>query len=202
MRKKSHEKKRFINTGRINQKMKTRERLLNAAHDMAVMGKEINIEVVAKQANMSKATAYRYFSSKEVLQREAALHFKSQEKKDLFANLAANDLEGRLERLLQYHFQLLTDNEREFRLFLSAVMQDSVQAKEHYSRAGRRILLIEEALLPLRPKVPKEEFSKMVSAISVILGIESITILKDLCQVEKEEILEIWKWMIGKLLKK
>lgn len=200
MRKKSHEEENFINSGRIAQKMKTREKLLLAAHNMIVNGETINIELVAKQANVSKATAYRYFSSKEVLRKEASLHFKSQVKDDLFSDLAEDDLEGRLNRLVQYHFQLLMENETEFRLFLSAVLQESVQTKGNYSRAGRRILLIEEALVSLKAELSSAEFAQRVSAISVVLGIESITILKDLCHLEQENVLETWKWMVHKIV--
>ncbi|MCG8329639.1 MAG: TetR/AcrR family transcriptional regulator [Chitinophagales bacterium] len=200
MRKKSHEKRRNIDSGRIAQKMKTREKLLSAANALMINGKEISVEQVAIEAGVSKATAYRYFSSKEILQKEASLHSISENKEDLFSTFDEADVEGRLERLIQYHHDLLTKNEIEFRLFLSAVMQDSVQNNANYSRAGRRILLIEEALISLKKKTSKERFSKVVSSISVILGIESISVLKDLCGMNNDNILETWKWMIDKII--
>lgn len=200
MRKKSHEKKKFLDSGRIQQKMKTREKLLVAANSILIEGKEVSVEQAAKRASVSKATAYRYFSSKEVLQKEAALHTKSEVKEHLFSELAASDLNGRIEKLIDYHYNILTNNEVEFRLFLSAVMKESVQNQANYSRAGRRVLLIEEALKPLKKTSNKDKFDKMVSAISLILGIESITILKDLCHLGNEEILAHWKWMINKLI--
>lgn len=200
MRKKSHEKRRNIDSGRIAQKMKTREKLLFAANALMINGKEISVEQVAIEAGVSKATAYRYFSSKEILQKEASLHSISENKEDLFSTFDEDDIEGRLEILIQYHHDLLTKNEIEFRLFLSAVMQDSVQNNANYSRAGRRILLIEEALISLKKKTSKERFSKVVSSISVILGIESISVLKDLCGMNNDNILETWKWMIDKII--
>jgi len=200
MRKKSHKEGEFLNSGRIKQKMKTREKLLVVAHRWLVEGNPIDIEQIAKEAQVSKATAYRYFSSKDVLQREASLHSKSEEKENLFSGLSEDDLDRRVERLISYHFDILTKNEVEFRLFLSAVMKESVQNKETYTRAGRRVILIEEALKPLRKSVSTEEFDKMVSAISTILGIESITVLKDLCSLNIEEVLETWKWMIKKII--
>ena len=200
MRKKSHEERKNIDSGRIAQKMKTREKLLFAANALMINGKEISVEQVAMEAGVSKATAYRYFSSKEILQKEASLHSISENKEDLFSIFDEEDIEGRLERLIQYHYDILTKNEIEFRLFLSAVMQDSVQNNGNYSRAGRRILLIEEALISLKKKMPKEGFSKIVSSISVILGIESISVLKDLCGLNNDNILETWKWMIDKIV--
>ena len=200
MRKKSHKEKKVINSGRIAQKMKTREKLLIAANSMMIEGEEINVEQVAKRAGISKATAYRYFSNKDILQKEASLHTKSEVKENLFVGLKEDDLTGRLNKLIQYHYDILTNNEVEFRLFLSAVLQNSIQNKENYSRAGRRVLLIEEALFSLKKTMPKEQFDKIVSAISIILGIESITVLKDLCHLENKNILEIWKWMIDKIV--
>lgn len=201
MRKKSHEANLFLDTGRIRQKMKTREKLLDAANAMLVEGSTISIEQVAKRAEVSKATAYRYFSSKDVLQKEASLHSQSERKEELFADIRADDLPGRIDKLIDYHYELLTNNEAEFRLFLSAVLKESVQDSENNTRAGRRIMLTEEALRPLQPTTPKPEFDKMVSAISVVLGIESLTVLKDLCQLENAEILETWKWMINKIIR-
>lgn len=200
MRKKSHDGKLFLDAGRIKQKMKTREKLLDAANAMLVEGSAISIEQVAKRAEVSKATAYRYFSSKDVLQKEASLHTQSERKEELFADIGADDLPGRIDKLIDYHYELFTNNEAEFRLFLSAVIKESVQHSDNNTRAGRRIILTEEALKPLQQTTPKPEFDKMVSAISVVLGIESLTVLKDLCQLENAEILETWKWMINKLI--
>lgn len=200
MRKKSHKEKKFLDSGRIKQKMKTREKLLDAANRILVEGGTLTIEQVAKRAEVSKATAYRYFSSKEVLQKEASLHTKSEKKEHLFSGYPDEDLKGRVEKLIEYHYNVLTENEVEFRLFLSAVIKESVQNKENYSRAGRRIMLIEEALKPLRKTTSEEQFERVLTAISVVLGIESLTILKDLCHLGNEEILETWKWMINKII--
>ncbi|MFK7936400.1 MAG: TetR/AcrR family transcriptional regulator [Saprospiraceae bacterium] len=201
MRKKSHHENKFLHSGRIAQKMKTREQLLAAANKMLIEGADLHIEQVAKRAEVSKATAYRYFSSKEILQKEALLHTKSESKEDLFADLPIDNLEQRVSRLLEYHFDILTNNEAEFRLYLSAALQESVQNKVNYSRAGRRVILIEEALQPLKKTLSKVEFNKTVSAVSMILGIESITILKDLCHLKKEEVFEMWRWSIGKFVR-
>lgn len=200
MRKKSHKIERNIESGRIAQKMKTRKMLLVAANKMMIQGEETSVERVAQAAGVSKATAYRYFSNKEILQREASLDHKSESKEDLFSSYSAEDLTGRIDKLIQYHFDVLTNNESEFRLYLSAVMQESVQHKLSYSRGGRRVLLTEEALISLKNAMLKDEFDKLVSAISIVLGIESITVLKDLCGYENDKILETWRWMINNII--
>lgn len=200
MRKKSHKKEDYLESGRIGQKRKTRELLLVTAKKMLVKGENISVEQVALVAGISKATAYRYFSNKDILLKEASLQRGLMDKDDLFGDIDVCNLNARIEKLIDYHFEVLTTNEDVFRLYLGAIMQNSVRDKKNYSRGGKRILLIAEALLPLKKEISKETFDKMVNAISLLMGIESISILKDICGLENGSIQEMWKWMIQKII--
>ncbi len=200
MRKKSHKEEDYLESGRIGQKRKTRELLLATAKKMLVKGKNISVEQVALVAGISKATAYRYFSNKDILLKEASLQRGLMDKDDLFGDIDVCNLNARVEKLIDYHFEVLTTNEDVFRLYLGAIMQNSVRDKKNYSRGGKRILLIAEALLPLKKEISKETFDKMVNAISLLMGIESISILKDICGLENGSIQEMWKWMIQKII--
>ena len=200
MRKKSHKKEDYLESGRIGQKRKTRELLLATAKKMLVKGENISVEQVALVAGISKATAYRYFSNKDILLKEASLQRDLMDKDDLFGDIDVCNLNARIEKLIDYHFEVLTTNEDVFRLYLGAIMQNSVRDKKNYSRGGKRILLIAEALLPLKKEISKETFDKMVNAISLLMGIESISILKDICGLENGSIQEMWKWMIQKII--
>jgi len=200
MRKKSHKKEDYLESGRIGQKRKTRELLLATAKKMLVKGENISVEQVALVAGISKATAYRYFSNKDILLKEASLQRGLMDKDDLFGDIDVCNLNARIEKLIDYHFEVLTTNEDVFRLYLGAIMQNSVRDKKNYSRGGKRILLIAEALLPLKKEISKETFDKMVNAISLLMGIESVSILKDICGLENGSIQEMWKWMIQKII--
>ena len=200
MRKKSHKKEDYLESGRIGQKRKTRELLLATAKKMLVKGENISVEQVALVAGISKATAYRYFSNKDILLKEASLQRGLMDKDDLFGDIDVCNLNARIEKLIDYHFEVLTTNEDVFRLYLGAIMQNSVRDKKNYLRGGKRILLIAEALLPLKKEISKETFDKMVNAISLLMGIESISILKDICGLENGSIQEMWKWMIQKII--
>ena len=200
MRKKSHKKEDYLESGRIGQKRKTRELLLATAKKMLVKGENISVEQVALVAGISKATAYRYFSNKDILLKEASLQRGLMDKDDLFGDIDVCNLNARIEKLIDYHFEVLTTNEDVFRLYLGAIMQNSVRDKKNYSRGGKRILLIAEALLPLKKEISKETFDKIVNAISLLMGIESISILKDICGLENGSIQEMWKWMIQKII--
>ncbi|MDC3242126.1 TetR/AcrR family transcriptional regulator [Flavobacteriaceae bacterium] len=200
MRKKSHKEEDYLESGRIGQKRKTRELLLATAKKMLVKGENISVEQVALVAGISKATAYRYFSNKDILLKEASLQRGLMDKDDLFGDIDVCNLNARIEKLIDYHFEVLTTNEDVFRLYLGAIMQNSVRDKKNYSRGGKRILLIAEALLPLKKEISKETFDKMVNAISLLMGIESVSILKDICGLENGSIQEMWKWMIQKII--
>lgn len=189
-----------LNSGRIIQKLKTREALISKANELLKEGKLVSIEQAAKEAGISKATAYRYFTTLDALKREASLQLKAEQPEDLFKDLSAASIEKRLERLIDYHFRLFIENEQEFRLFLSSVISESINSSQVNLRGGRRIALITEALFPLKAKVTENEFNQMVYALSLIFGIESITILRDLCKLDNNEILENWRWAVEKII--
>jgi AcrR family transcriptional regulator len=192
--------KLLLDSGRIVQKLKTREALLTEANRLLKEGKSIKVDEVARNAGISKATAYRYFSDAAALKREASLQLKSLTGDDLFKGVREDDLKGRLRKVIDYHYRLFTENETEFRLFLSSVIAESVSNPHNYTRGGRRIALIEEALRPLRGSIRKDVFNKLVASLSLIFGIESVTILKDLCGLDNAGVLAQWKWMTGRLV--
>jgi AcrR family transcriptional regulator len=189
-----------LDKGRISQKMKTREVLLLKANELLKQRTEISVELVAREAGISKATAYRYFSGSDALKREASLQLKAKTDDDLFADLSDTDLEGRLGRLIDYHFNLFINNEIEFRLFFSSIIGESVVRNEIPSRAGRRIILIREALKPLQSTLTPGVFDQMVNSLSIFFGIESVTILKDVCRLTNDDILQTWKWSVNRIV--
>lgn len=189
-----------LNRGRIVQKLKTRELLIFKANKLLKEGQLTSIEQVAKEAGISKATAYRYFTKLDALKREASLQLKAEQPQDLFKDLPCHCLDKRLERLIDYHFQLFIENEQEFRLFLSTVISDSLSGNHNNLRGGRRIALIEEALSSLKTTLPEHEFNQIVYALSMVFGIESVTILRDLCKLDNKGILENWRWTVNKIV--
>jgi AcrR family transcriptional regulator len=188
-----------LDKGRILQKLKTRELLVLKANAHLKKGTLASIEQVAKDVGISKATAYRYFANLDSLKTEASLQLKAEMPDNLFAGLENASLSTRMERLIDYHYHLFISNEQEFRLFLSSVIGQSVSHPNVSTRGGRRIAMIAEALEPVKSIVTPKEFDHMLNSLSIVLGIESITVLKDLCGLNNKAVLENWKWMIFKL---
>jgi AcrR family transcriptional regulator len=192
--------KLYLDKGRVIQKLKTREALISKANELLKKGILVSIEQAAKEARISKATAYRYFTKLDALKREASLQLKADTPENIFKDLPDDAIEGRLERLINYHFQLFTENEVEFRLFLSSVIGESVIDSTTTLRGGRRIALITEALAPLKTKISGNDFDQMVYALSLVFGIESITILRDLCKLDNQGILNNWHWTVRRIV--
>jgi AcrR family transcriptional regulator len=58
-------------SGRINQKRRTRAAIVHAAADLILTGRDVTMPEIAKAALVSEATAYRYFPDLASLLREA-----------------------------------------------------------------------------------------------------------------------------------
>src|ERR1700742_4804193 len=58
-------------TGRVNQKLRTRNAIIAAAIELSRTGREVTMPEVARAALVSEATAYRYFPDLASLLREA-----------------------------------------------------------------------------------------------------------------------------------
>jgi len=191
----------MIEKGRVNQKLRTREALINAANRLLMQGNTaFSIEEVAKEARVSTATAYRYFSNAETLRVEAPLQYKTQTPASLFEHIDEKDWPQRLKRLLEYNEKLFLENEVEFRLFLSSVLRESVKNQGNTLRGARRVPMIGEALEALKEKVSEEDCRVLTHTLSIFLGIESVIVLKDVCQLENDDIPNVWNWAIRNII--
>src|ERR1700743_2411032 len=125
MRHKSHKETRMDSQEkkceRVNQKRRTRVELLRSARTLIENGNQNpSIADVADHASISRATAYRYFSSPEEWIREAVLDGVA----DAIVVPAARDgdglevVEARLDTLVSQVFKMVIDNEGVFRALL------------------------------------------------------------------------------------
>ena len=70
--------------GRPNQRVRTRQDLLQAASRLMKLGRRPTLEEVAEEALVSRATAYRYFPSVESLLIEAPIEGAVPDPDDIF----------------------------------------------------------------------------------------------------------------------
>ncbi|MEK1929101.1 MAG: TetR/AcrR family transcriptional regulator [Pararhizobium sp.] len=183
---------------RVNQKRRTRTELLRAAREIVEKGGHPSIADVADLAGISRATAYRYFSTPDEIIREAVLDGVADSITIAPAKEGANaaEVEKRLDKLVSDIFHMVLGNESIFRALLgsSAVGQTQVR------RGARRISWLKEAMAPLQGQMPPKQFQKLVNALSLMTGIESLVVMRDICELEPKEAEEVLRWAATTLL--
>ena len=107
--------KNYVSTGRTNQKLETRSKILVSAQYFLNKGQEFNLEDIAKRTGISRATVYRYFSNVDILAAEAGLDISVKSPETIFENLKAVNLEDRVLEIQDYYNTLTLSHEKLFR---------------------------------------------------------------------------------------
>jgi AcrR family transcriptional regulator len=187
------------NFERVNQKRRTRTELLRAARDLIANGGHPSVGDVADRASISRATAYRYFSTPEELVREAVLDGVA----DTILVPPAADGEGsevvpkRLDDLVTQVFKMVVDNEHVFRALLAGSATGQSSAK----RGGRRLEWLRLALDPLRQEVPKAQFERLIQSLALVTGVEALVVTRDICELDYDQSDELLRWTARTLLR-
>ncbi|MDO6966010.1 TetR/AcrR family transcriptional regulator [Rhizobium alvei] len=184
---------------RVNQKRRTRAELLRAAREILEKGGRPSVAEAADQAGISRATAYRYFSTPEDMINEAALdgvataiHIAPSR-----ADMDTTEVGERVDKLVGDVFSMIADNETVFR----ALYGGASSGRSENRRAGRRIGWLNEAMAPIREKLPPEHFKRLVNALSLTMGIEALVVMRDVCELELEEAEKVLRWTAQALMR-
>lgn len=174
-----------LDTGRTNQKSRTRQALLAAARRVLERNEAVTVSSAADEARISRATAYRYFSDADTLTLEAILDGQVATPQEIVGD--AQDVRERVQRVQRYLFALTRGAETKFRLFLARALDSWVAdggRMDREIRAGRRIPMYEHALAPVRSQMTRQDFTFLVMSLSAVSGLESYLALKDVCRVD------------------
>lgn len=174
-------------SGRVNQKLRTREQLVAAALTMVRAGRTPSVAEVADAARVSRTTAYRYFPTPETLLAEAVFSLVgAPDDRVLYEFFAqCDDLEERVDAVLACSETSISEHEAEYRAMLRLSLDPSLQIDETMSRrpAYRRKWLT-DALAPVRRKLGPRRFEELVCALSLCVGVESTVVLRDICRLD------------------
>src|SRR6266700_5272731 len=157
----------YESSGRTRQKSRTRAALVEAARLMLARSVDANVEQAAAEAQISRATAYRYFPNKRAL---AVAAHPEIEVKTLLGDDPPVDPEQRLDRAIRGFVRLMIDTEPELRTMLRLSLEPD-PPKELLLRQGRAIGWFEDAPAPLRGRLPRRELRRLVLAIRSACGI-------------------------------
>ncbi|WP_276391815.1 TetR/AcrR family transcriptional regulator [Eudoraea chungangensis] len=188
--------KEYVNTGRTNQKLETRNKILASAQYFLNKGLVFNLEDIANKTGISRATIYRYFSNIDILAAEAALDVSTQSPETLYDNSKGKGIEDQILEIQDYYNTLTINHENLFRKYLSAILDSSSSSPKRGARRKKTLkLVLEDTDLTNREK---EDLSNLLS---IYMGMEPLIITKDVCGLNNKESMELMKWGMKLLLK-
>ena len=181
----------YLRTGRTSQKARTRDALIAAARQLLARGVTPTIEEAAAEASIGRTTAYRYFPNSRTL---LAATFPEIEMSSLLGEDPPEDPLARLEVVAERLTRRIVEHEPEYRAQLRLALEgESAGGESLPLRRGRRIRWVEDALAPLRGRMPQPEQRRLVYGISATLGIEALVWLTDVGGLSREEAVEVMR---------
>jgi len=169
--------------GRTRQKERTRNAVVAAARALVEQGVTPTVEEAAEQASVSRTTAYRYFPNQPAL---LAAAFPALEATSLLPDDAPDDVEARLDLVVDAFTRMIVDTEPQQRTMLRLSLGPQ-NPGPLLLRKGRAIAWIEEALAPLRPQMAGREVRRLTLAIRSATGIEALVWLTDVGGLSSED---------------
>jgi AcrR family transcriptional regulator len=189
----------YETTGRHQQKARTREALLDATRALLAEGAAPTVEDVAARAAISRATAYRYFPNKRALLAAAQPRL---EAPSMLGEDPPADPEERLALAVDAILAMTLETEPALRAMLRLSLEPGAHTPDELPfRKGRRIGWIEDALAPLRKRLPRREFDRLALAIAAAIGIDSLVWLTDVAGLSREEAADLMRWSAKALLR-
>jgi AcrR family transcriptional regulator len=173
----------YEQSGRVNQKARTRQALIDAARELLARGVVPTMEGAAAAASVSRTTAYRYFPTVRALLIAAYPHI---EQRSLLGPHPPADPVERLKIVAENHMRRILANEAQMRSVLRLSLE-GIRPPELPMHQGLRTAWVEDALAPLRGKMPQEDLQRLVHGIGATLGIEAFVYLTDIAKVSREE---------------
>ena len=186
----------YVQTGRIAQKLRTRNVLLQAARALIERGLTPTVEDAAAEASIARTTAYRYFPNQHAL---IAASYPDLQADSLLADDAPADPGARLAIVLDRYLQMTVRQEAALRTALRLSLESD--GKELVLRRGRVIGWVEDALAPLRNRMSAQEIGRLARAIRAAAGIEALIWLCDVGGLSRREAVKLMKWSAHALLR-
>jgi AcrR family transcriptional regulator len=193
---------------RRNQRRRTRKDLLAAAARLLKEERPADMDAVANEAMVSRATAYRYFPSIQALLVEAPLDGQVPEPADVFAGDDSTDPLQRVDKAEAILHEMICRNEPQLRIMLAASLERGANRPstgdgdaEIPLRQNRRLPLIEAALAPARRRFTKSAYEKVCASLAMIFGVESMIVFRDVLGIDAKTARKIKSWAAQALIR-
>lgn len=186
-------------TGRTKQKARTRGALVEGTRRLLAAGVTPTVEQAAEAAAVSRTTAYRYFPNQRAL---LAAAYPEIETTSLLDDDAPHDVAARLEVVVARITDFVVAHEAELRTQLRLSLETgTVEPERLVLRRGRAIAWIDDALEPLRDRMPPRERRRLVLAIRAAVGIEALAWLTDVGGLSRTQAVDLMRWSARAILR-
>ena len=186
--------------GRVNQKLRTRQALIEAAVALRDEGQQPTVAQVAERAKVSRATAYRYFPTVEALISETAADRDMPPLERIWRpgddpvkgmGLAANALN-----------KLLIEDEIGLHVMERSFMTVWLENESHEPlRPGRRLSYIEPIVDSMKDVLAPKARKRLKQALSIVMGTEALIAVRDVSGASTEESLDASAWAARALVR-
>ncbi|GAA1878561.1 TetR/AcrR family transcriptional regulator [Streptantibioticus ferralitis] len=174
-------------TGRANQKLRTRNAILQAAAELMRTGREVTMLEVAKAALVSEATAYRHFPDLASLLQEALAGQMPTPAEALQDVADSPDPVERIAAATEHLMRTVLAYQGATRAMIAATITRPETAT---ARPGLRFGLIDHALTPLDDTLGATDpaaLAQLKRDLGVVVSAEALFCLTDLYQLDPED---------------
>jgi AcrR family transcriptional regulator len=177
--------------GRTKQKQRTRHALVEAARDLVTRGLTPTVEDAAADADVSRATAYRYFPNQAALL--AAAHPETGAS-SLLPSDPPQDPESRVALVVEAFTKIIVETERQQRTMLRLSLGADDEARASLPlRQGRAITWLTEALEPARERLGDDGVRQTALAVRSAIGIEALVWLTDIGRLSRRRAVAVMR---------
>jgi AcrR family transcriptional regulator len=173
--------------GRANQKLRTRNAIVQAAAELSRTGRELTMSEVAKAALVSEATAYRYFPDLASLLREAIAGQLPDPAEALAPVAGCDDPVERIAAATEFLLRHVLSRQGVVRALIAATITRPGQSQ---ARPGLRFGLIDSALAPLEHTLgatDRAALTQLKLDLAVVVSAEALFSLTDARGLDPEE---------------
>jgi AcrR family transcriptional regulator len=184
---------------------RTRRLMMETAIRLMQDGITPSISDTAIAAEVSRATAYRYFPSQAALIQavvEEALG------PILIWDSEDTNLDARLNDFFNSSLPRIIEFEATFREALQHSLDirskniENIKEVEHELKRGHRIEVLKKLVAPLKTDLTAKQSTKLVNVLALLFGIEAIIVLKDIGQLSSKETQATIQWAARAIIEK
>ncbi|RYE87649.1 MAG: TetR/AcrR family transcriptional regulator [Hyphomicrobiales bacterium] len=183
---------------------RTRRLMLETAVALMQAGHTPSVSDVAEAAEVSRATAYRYFPSQAALVHavvDAGLGPILEWTSD------SEDAETRVRDLLALSMPRIAEFEATFRAALKLSLDQWARRRagtlgdEPAFARGHRVDVLQAAIAPLRQTLGDRQFERLAQALSLSYGLEVLLVLQDMWGLGFEDAQDVAQWTASALVR-